>query len=104
VRIALQQGKDWRSATVNVGVEVMESWTAWQVMVTSNKEPMGSNDNDNSIARDRVDNSIAGAIHPINNRDCICSSDTSLTTNGVGLHSCGSSLTLNGAAPPSSYQ
>jgi hypothetical protein len=54
-------------------------------VVASNggKKAMEINDDKTSMATDRVDDSITGALHPINNRDHIRPSNTSLQTNGV---------------------
>jgi hypothetical protein len=47
------------------------------------KEAMETNDDEMSMAIEGVDNSITGALHPNDNKDCIRPSDTSLQTNGV---------------------
>ncbi len=47
------------------------------------EESMEINDNETSSAIDEVDDLITGALHPINNRDHIHPSNTSLQTNGV---------------------
>jgi hypothetical protein len=57
-------------------------------------------DNKTSRAIDTVDNWITGALHPINNRDCIHPSNMSLQTNCAGLQSSESTPPPNGASPP----
>ena len=46
-------------------------------------ESMEINDDKTPRVIDGVDDSITRAINPINNRDCIHPSNTSLQTNGV---------------------
>jgi hypothetical protein len=67
-------------------------------------ESMEINDDKTPRVIDGVDNLITGALHPINNWDCIHPSDTSLQTNGVQLRSNESTPPPNGAAPPSGNQ
>jgi hypothetical protein len=47
------------------------------------KEAMETNDDEMSMAIEGVDDSITGALHPNNNKDCIRPSDMSLQINGV---------------------
>ncbi len=68
------------------------------------KELTGSNEDHNSLARDGVTDSIAGALLTINNRERIHPTDMSLQTNGVQLRSSELTPLPNGAAPPSGDQ
>jgi hypothetical protein len=64
------------------------------------EKAMKINNNEMSMVIDGVHNSITGALHTINIRDCISPSNTSLQTNGVQLRSSESTPPPNGAAPP----